>query len=75
MPAYGVDITEFAIANVYPSIKPFCWVGSLADPLPQRYDLVVTIEVLEHIPAADGERVMANLYSCADDILFFIHAF
>ena len=68
--AYGVDISEFAIANVHPSIKPFCWVGSLADPLPQRYDLIVTIEVLEHIPAADGERVIANLCAYTDDILF-----
>jgi SAM-dependent methyltransferase len=70
VPAYGVDISEFAIASVHLSIKPFCWVGSLADPLPQRYDLVVTIEVLEHIPAADGERVIANLCAYTDDILF-----
>lgn len=68
--AFGVDISEFAIANVHPSIKPFCWVGSLADPLPQRYDLIVTIEVLEHIPAAEGERVIASLCAYTDDILF-----
>jgi GT2 family glycosyltransferase len=68
--ASGVDISEFAIASVHPSIQPFCWVGSLADPLPQRYDLVVTIEVLEHISAADGERAIANLCLYTDDILF-----
>jgi SAM-dependent methyltransferase len=68
--AFGLDISEFAIANVHPSIKPFCWVGSLADPLPQRFDLIVTIEVLEHIPAADGEQVIANLCAYTDDILF-----
>ena len=68
--AYGVDVSEFAIANVYPPIKPFCWVGTLVDPFPQRYDLIVTIEVLEHIPAADSGRVIANLCAHTDDILF-----
>ena len=68
--AFGVDISEFAIANVHPSVEPFCWAGSLVHPLPQRYDLIVTIEVLEHIPIADSERVIANLCAYTDDILF-----
>ena len=68
--AFGVDISEFAIANVHPFTAPFCWAGSLVDPLPQRYDLIVTIEVLEHIPIADSERVIANLCAYTDDILF-----
>lgn len=68
--AFGLDISEYAIANVHPSIRPFCWVGSLLDPLPQRYDLIVTIEVLEHIPPAEAERAIANLCAHTDDILF-----
>ena len=68
--AFGVDISEFAIANAYPPIQPFCWVGSLIDPLPQKYDLIVTIEVLEHIPASAGEQVIANLCAYTNDILF-----
>lgn len=68
--AFGVDISEFAISNVHPSIEPFCWAGSLTDPLPRPYDLIVTIEVLEHIPAAAGEQVIANLCAHTDDVLF-----
>lgn len=68
--AFGVDISEFAIANVYPPIKPFCRVASLTDPLPQRYDLIVTIEVLEHVPPGAGEQIIANLCAHTDDILF-----
>ncbi len=68
--AFGVDISDFAISSVHPSIEPFCWVGSLIDPLPQPYDLIVTIEVLEHIPPAAGEQVIANLCAHTDDVLF-----
>src|SRR5512135_3336919 len=37
--AFGLDISAFAIANVAESIRPYCWQGSVTDPLPQRYDL------------------------------------
>src|SRR5262245_43923444 len=49
--AWGVDISEYAIGQVHESLRPYCWVGSLAEPLPQRYDLIVCIEVLEHMPS------------------------
>jgi SAM-dependent methyltransferase len=68
--AYGVDISEYAIQNVHPDIRPYCWVGSIAEPFPQHYDLIVTIEVLEHIPKLEAERVVANLCNHADDVLF-----
>ncbi|MDM8527949.1 glycosyltransferase [Anaerolineales bacterium HSG24] len=68
--AYGVDISEYAIENVHPDIAPYCRVGSVADPLPQRYDLIVSIEVLEHMPKAEAEQAVANFCQHADDILF-----
>ncbi|MDM8529922.1 glycosyltransferase [Anaerolineales bacterium HSG25] len=68
--AYGVDISEYAIKNVHPDIAPYCRVGSVADPLPQRYDLIVSIEVLEHMPKAEAEQAVANFCQHADDILF-----
>ncbi len=68
--AFGVDISEYAIANVHPSIRPFCWVGSLLEPLPQQYDLIITIEVFEHIPKTEVELAIENLCTHTDDILF-----
>ena len=68
--AWGVDISDYAIQNVHPSVKPYCWVGSIADPFPQKYDLIVTIEVLEHMPRPASERALANLCQFSDDILF-----
>lgn len=68
--AYGVDISEYAIERVRPDVRPYCWCGSLTDPLPREYDLIVCIEVLEHLTPADGERAVANLCSHAPDIVF-----
>lgn len=68
--AYGVDISEYAIQKVREDIRKYCWQGSLTDPLPRRYDLIVSIEVLEHLPPADGERAIENLCAHTDDILF-----
>ena len=47
--AFGVDVSEYAIQNVHPDIQPYCWVASVTDPPPRTYDLIVCIEVLEHL--------------------------
>jgi hypothetical protein len=68
--AFGVDVSEYAIANVREDVRPFCRVGSILDPFPRRYDLVVCIEVLEHLPPRDAERAVANFVASTDDVLF-----
>lgn len=72
--AYGIDVSEYAISQVREDIKPYCFVGSLSGSLPecmpQKYDLVVTIEVLEHLYAEDGKKAITNLCSLADAVLF-----
>ena len=59
--AYGVDVSEYAISRVREDVRPYCKVGSLVEQLPEglpaKYDLVVTIEVLEHL----DEQVMDAL--------------
>ncbi len=34
--------------------EPYCRVGSLTEPLDERYDLITCVEVVEHIAPADG---------------------
>lgn len=68
--AWGVDISEYAIQNVHPDIKPYCWVGSITEPFPRRYDLIVSIEVLEHMAQPDAEKAAVNICQHTDDILF-----
>lgn len=72
--AYGVDISEYAISKVREDIRPYCAAGSLTEPLPdglpKRYDLVVTIEVLEHLYEEDGKQAIHNLCALSDRIIF-----
>jgi SAM-dependent methyltransferase len=70
--AFGIDVSEFAIAHVYEPIKAFCSQGSITEPLPEqeRYDLIVCIEVLEHMTAAEAEAAIANFCAHSYDILF-----
>ena len=68
--AFGIDFSVFAIDHVYEPVKPFCWQGSVTDPLREQYDLVVCFEVLEHLTAADAETAIANFCAHSDDILF-----
>lgn len=68
--AFGVDVSEYAIENTHPSIRPHCWVASITESLPQKYDLIVSIEVLEHMPKAEAEKAIVNLCQYTDDILF-----
>ncbi len=68
--AFGVDVSEYAIQNVHPDIAPYCRVGSVTEPFSQNYDLIVCIEVLEHIPKEEGEAAVANFCQYTDDILF-----
>ena len=73
--AYGIDISNYAISKVREDIRPYCVVGSLSDPLdhrvlPQKFDLVTNIEVIEHMSAEDGAKALENLCSITDCILF-----
>ena len=68
--AEGLDISEFAIANAPEAVRPFVRVGSVAEPFGRRYDLIVCIEVLEHMPSEEAERALANFCAHADDVLF-----
>ena len=68
--AYGLDVSEYAIQRVRPDIRRYCWVDSVTDALPQRYDLIVCIEVLEHLSPGEAEVAIANLCAHTDDALF-----
>jgi SAM-dependent methyltransferase len=67
--AWGIDISEFAIKGVHPDIKDYCFVGSITEPLPQTYDLIVSIEVVEHMNPEDSTRAIENMCRSCDNIL------
>jgi SAM-dependent methyltransferase len=68
--AYGIDISDYAISQAAPEVRGRCRVASLTAPLEGRYDLIVCIEVLEHMPADEADRAIANFAAHTDDVLF-----
>ena len=67
--AFGIDLSPYAIEHVHESVKPYCRVGSVTDPLDGPYDLIVSIEVVEHMEARDAETALQNFCSQTDDLL------
>ncbi len=68
--AEGIDISEYAIGSAHELLRDHVRIGSVAAPLGQRYDLIVCIEVLEHMPRAEAEAAVVNFCAHSDDVLF-----
>ena len=68
--ASGIDLSSYAIGEVDPSVRAYCHHGSIADEFPRRYDLIVSIEVVEHMPVRAAEDAIANFCRHTDDVLF-----
>ena len=68
--AHGIDLSAFAIEQVHPPIRPFCRVGSITGDLGGDYDLIISIEVVEHMPTREAEAAIANICAHTGDVLF-----
>lgn len=71
--AMGCDLSAFAIEHVRSDVRPYCWVQSVADPLGLGgpYDLVVSIETLEHILPEETDAAVANCCHAAKAAVLF----
>jgi GT2 family glycosyltransferase len=67
--AYGLDLSEYAIEHAHEDVRPYLRVGYLTEPLPRRYDLIVCIEVLEHLSPVEADKAIENFCKHADDVL------
>jgi GT2 family glycosyltransferase/glycosyltransferase involved in cell wall biosynthesis/SAM-dependent methyltransferase len=67
--AVGVDVSPFALSHVADDVRPHCRQGSIVEPLSRRFDLVVCIEVLEHLGAEEADEAVAALCAASDDVL------
>lgn len=64
--AWGTDISEYAIGQAPPEVRERLWQADLvnADLPEDEYDLVLALEVLEHIPPGEIAAAVANLRRC-----------
>jgi len=72
--AWGIDVSSYAISAVAPQVAPYVAVSSATESLPenfpQHFDLVISLECLEHIDPAQCPRALDHLTSWSNDILF-----
>ncbi len=72
--AWGIDYSSFAISAAADDTAPYVAVSSATEPLPEgfpsQFDLVVSLECLEHIDASICPSALDNLTSWSDTILF-----
>lgn len=68
--AHGIDISTYAIEHADDAVKPYCRQGSISDAFGEDYDLIVSIEVVEHMRAAEAEVAIQNFCLHADRVLF-----
>jgi SAM-dependent methyltransferase len=67
--AHGIDISEYALAQVREDVAPHVRRASLTEPLDRQYDLIVCIEVLEHLQPEEARAALDNLCAHADELL------
>lgn len=68
--AYGVDPSNRVVRSIHPEIRPYCWAGSIAEPFPREYDLIVSLEAVGRLSRSRAELVIVNLCEHSEDILF-----
>jgi glycosyltransferase involved in cell wall biosynthesis/SAM-dependent methyltransferase len=68
--AFGIDISDYAISKVHSSIKEYCKVGSIDQPFDRKYDLIINIEVLEHMKTENALLAIQNFCKSTDRVLF-----
>lgn len=66
--AHGIDSSKWAIAN---GVAPkYCTCKSALEVITPRYDLVVCLEVAEHLPERRAGTLVDNLCRASDAVLF-----
>lgn len=72
--AYGIDVSDYAVSRVRGDIKPYCKVCSAADGLPDgfpdQFDLIVSIEVFEHLYEEEAVKAIRMICDHTEQVIF-----
>ena len=68
--AWGVDISEYAIKHCDSEVRDYCALFSESNltPFKQKFDWVITKDVLEHVPTGGLELFFEHYTSLADNM-------
>ena len=67
--AFGIDVSDYALSRARNDIVKYLSVDTILRPLSRKFDLIVTIEVIEHIKEEDCETAVQNMCAAADSVL------
>lgn len=68
--AWGIESAELSPPVFTPEAASFCRLGSLTTPFEQQFDLVVCLELVPQLPAADANTLIRNICQHAQTVLF-----
>lgn len=68
--AFGIDVPAYAAGEVRPNPQPDCHAGVATGSLDHRYDLIICLDIPEHISEEEGRQVIANICRSTEDVLF-----
>lgn len=75
--AYGVDVSQYAIANGVKSIRPYlACVDLTSDALTlprQQFDLVVSYDTFEHLPVDGLPEILIKVFALTDKAVLGIY--
>ena len=67
--AFGIDVSDYALSRARDDIVKYLSVDTILRPMGRKFDLIVTIEVIEHIKEEDCETAIRNMCAAADSVL------
>lgn len=73
--AWGIDVSDYAISQVHESVRDYFIVKSAIEPFEDWYDLVVCMEVVEHLSDTEDRKVIENICSHTNEVLFSSNPF
>lgn len=68
--AHGFDISESAIRSAPSSVRSRLRVATAEDPIAERVDLIICVEVLEHIAHGAADKALDNITAATNRVLF-----
>ncbi|MFI3206630.1 MAG: glycosyltransferase [Clostridia bacterium] len=72
--AYGIDFSEYAISQIDSTVKDYINLQSVTEDLPEhfpkKFDLVLSLQLLEHLYEEEGLLAINKMCSYTDAVLF-----